>query len=61
MLADDLLDDELMDVLFSVKEKSDRTVALTFITGAGEKATLVITRDAACDLGTELADLGLKN
>lgn len=59
MLADDLLDNELMDVLFAVKEKRDGTVALTFINGAGEKATLVITRDAARDLGDELADLRL--
>lgn len=60
MLADDLLDDELMDVLFRVTEKSDGTVALTFINGAGEKATLVITRDAACELGDEFAARGLR-
>lgn len=60
MLADDLLDDELMDVLFRVTEKSDGTVALTFINGAGEKATLVITREAACDLGDELTARGLR-
>ena len=58
MPADVLLDDELMDILFSVKAKRDRTVVLTFINGAGEKVTLAITRDAACDLANELADLG---
>ncbi|MDA0823657.1 MAG: hypothetical protein O3C28_14755 [Proteobacteria bacterium] len=53
-----LMDDELMDVLYAVRVKDTGTVCLTFINGAGEKADLVISSDAASDLCNELNDLG---
>jgi len=58
-MVSDLVGDEILDVLFSIRENKDGTVLMTFINGAGEKVSLRLMHEAARDLCNELSDLGI--
>ena len=55
------LDEEVLDVLYSVTSRTDGTVAVKFINGNSEKVPWILSRDAARDLCDELSDLSLSD
>jgi hypothetical protein len=49
--------DELMDVLLNIRQDRRGNVDATFIDGAGQKATVRLSAQAARDLRDELNDM----